>query len=121
MEDQQILDQMLVQKATVQGAEIGWSREASAVLQQAIQESKKMNDDYVTLEHIFLAIFNTKNQMAQVLKDQGGSSKNLTAAIQELRKGNKVASNDAEATYNALEKYAKNYKSNTVVLNGGDL
>jgi ATP-dependent Clp protease ATP-binding subunit ClpB len=105
---QQILDQMLVQKATVQGAEIGWSREASAVLQQAIQESKKMNDDYVTLEHIFLAIFNTKNQMAQVLKDQGGSSKNLTAAIQELRKGNKVASNDAEATYNALEKYAKN-------------
>ncbi|MDG1774965.1 MAG: AAA family ATPase, partial [Flavobacteriaceae bacterium] len=105
---QQILDQMLVQKATVQGAEIGWSREASTVLQQAIQESKKMNDDYVTLEHIFLAIFNTKNQMAQVLKDQGGSSKNLTAAIQELRKGNKVASNDAEATYNALEKYAKN-------------
>jgi len=99
---------MLVQKATVQGAEIGWSREASAVLQQAIQESKKMNDDYVTLEHIFLAIFNTKNQMAQVLKDQGGNSKNLEAAIQELRKGNKVASNDAEATYNALEKYAKN-------------
>lgn len=105
---QQILDQMLVQKATVQGAEIGWSREASTVLQQAIQESKKMNDDYVTLEHIFLAIFNTKNQMAQVLKDQGGNSKNLEAAIQELRKGNKVASNDAEATYNALEKYAKN-------------
>ena len=67
-----------------------------------------MNDDYVTLEHIFLAIFNTKNQMAQVLKDQGGNSKNLEAAIQELRKGNKVASNDAEATYNALEKYAKN-------------
>ncbi|KRP01186.1 MAG: ATP-dependent chaperone ClpB, partial [Polaribacter sp. BACL8 MAG-120619-bin41] len=53
-------------------------------------------------------IFNTKNQMAQVLKDQGGNSKNLEAAIQELRKGNKVASNDAEATYNALEKYAKN-------------
>ena len=105
---QQILDQMLVQKATVQGAEIGWSREASTVLQQAIQESKKMNDDYLTLEHIFLAIFNTKNQMAQVLKDQGGNSKNLEAAIQELRKGNKVASNDAEATYNALEKYAKN-------------
>ncbi|MBT7239805.1 MAG: AAA domain-containing protein, partial [Flavobacteriaceae bacterium] len=51
---------------------------------------------------------NTKNQMAQVLKDQGGNSKNLEAAIQELRKGNKVASNDAEATYNALEKYAKN-------------
>lgn len=105
---QQILDKMLVQKATVQGTEIGWSREASAVLQQAIQESKKMNDDYVTLEHIFLAIFNTKNQMAQVLKDQGGNSKNLEAAIQELRKGNRVASNDAEATYNALEKYAKN-------------
>jgi ATP-dependent Clp protease ATP-binding subunit ClpB len=105
---QQILDKMLVQKATVQGAEIGWSREASAVLQQAIQESKKMNDDYVTLEHIFLAIFNTKNQMAQVLKDQGGNSKNLEAAIQELRKGHRVASNDAEATYNALEKYAKN-------------
>ncbi|MDB4767980.1 ATP-dependent chaperone ClpB [Flavobacteriaceae bacterium] len=105
---QQILDKMLVQKATVQGAEIGWTREASAVLQQAIQESKKMNDDYVTLEHIFLAIFNTKNQMAQVLKDQGGNSKNLEAAIQELRKGNRVASNDAEATYNALEKYAKN-------------
>ncbi|MDB4635689.1 ATP-dependent chaperone ClpB [Flavobacteriaceae bacterium] len=105
---QQILDKMLVQKATVQGAEIGWSREASAVLQQAIKESKKMNDDYVTLEHIFLAIFNTKNQMAQVLKDQGGNSKNLEAAIQELRKGNRVASNDAEATYNALEKYAKN-------------
>jgi ATP-dependent Clp protease ATP-binding subunit ClpB len=45
-----------------------------------------MNDDYVTLEHIFLAIFNTKNQMAQVLKDQGGNSKKFRSSHSRIEK-----------------------------------
>lgn len=103
-----IIDQMLSQKATVQGAEVGWAKESSTLLQEAIKTSKEMKDEYVTLEHLLLAIFTTKNEVAQVLKDQGGHLKNLQAAIEELRKGNTVQSQDAEANYNALDKYAKN-------------
>lgn len=67
-----------------------------------------MNDDFVSLEHIILAIFKSKSKVAQLLKDQGVTEKDLISAITELRKGERVTSSSAEETYNALNKYGKN-------------
>jgi len=67
-----------------------------------------MNDDYVSIEHLILAIFKSKSKIAQVLKDQGVTEKALESAIQELRQGNQVTSQNAEDNYNSLEKYANN-------------
>jgi ATP-dependent Clp protease ATP-binding subunit ClpB len=67
-----------------------------------------MNDDFVSLEHIILAIFKSKSKVAQLLKDQGVTEKDLISAIIELRKGERVTSSSAEETYNALNKYGKN-------------
>ncbi|WP_445755982.1 ATP-dependent Clp protease ATP-binding subunit, partial [Polaribacter sp.] len=59
-------------------------------------------------EHLILAIFKSKSQIAQVLKDQGVTEKALIAAIDELRRGERVTSQSQEETYNSLNKYAKN-------------
>src|SRR6056297_143239 len=67
-----------------------------------------MGDEYVFIEHLFLSIFKSKSKIAQVLKDQGVTEKNVLAAISELRNGAKVTSQSAEDTYNSLDKYAKN-------------
>ncbi len=67
-----------------------------------------MNDEYVSIEHLILAIFETKSKIAQILKDQGVTKKGLQAAIDELRQGDRVTSQSAEDTYNSLNKYAKN-------------
>src|SRR6056297_1534010 len=67
-----------------------------------------MGDEYVSIEHLFLSIFKSKSKIAQVLKDQGVTEKNVLAAISELRNGAKVTSQSAEDTYNSLNKYAKN-------------
>ncbi|MCL4154297.1 UNVERIFIED_CONTAM: hypothetical protein GTU68_035280 [Idotea baltica] len=67
-----------------------------------------MKDDYVSIEHLILAIFKSKSNIAQILKDQGVTEKHLKAAIEELRKGEQVTSQSQEETYNSLNKYAKN-------------
>lgn len=105
---QQILDKQLASFAKVSGAELMLSREASKTLNEAMIIAKKMDDEYVSVEHLVLAIFTSKSQIAQLLKDQGVTEKNLKAAIEELRKGSRVTSQSAEETYNALNKYAKN-------------
>jgi ATP-dependent Clp protease ATP-binding subunit ClpB len=67
-----------------------------------------MNDEFVSIEHLILAIFKSKSKVAQILKDQGVTEKGLQAAIDEMRKGERVTSASAEETYNSLNKYAKN-------------
>ncbi|SDS37417.1 ATP-dependent Clp protease ATP-binding subunit ClpB [Gillisia sp. Hel1_33_143] len=104
----QILDNTLTSFPKVTGGEIMLSREASKTLNEASSIAKKMNDEYVSVEHLVLAIFNSNSKVAQILKDQGASEKNLKAAIDELRKGDRVTSQSAEDTYNSLNKYAKN-------------
>ena len=104
----QILDNTLTSFPKVSGGEIMLSREASKTLNEASSIAKKMNDEYVSVEHLVLAIFNSNSKVAQILKDQGASEKNLKAAIDELRKGDRVTSQSAEDTYNSLNKYAKN-------------
>ncbi|WP_405202029.1 ATP-dependent chaperone ClpB [Dokdonia sp. LLG6352-1] len=105
---QQILDSTLESYPKVSGGDIMLGREANKAITQANIIAKNMNDEYVSIEHLILAIFETKSKVAQILKDQGVTEKHLQAAITEVRKGNRVTSQSAEETYNSLSKYAKN-------------
>lgn len=105
---QQILDKQLESFPKVSGGDIMLSREANKTVTEASIIAKKMDDEYVSIEHLVLAIFKSKSQIAQTLKDQGVTEKGLKSAIEELRKGDRVTSQSAEDTYNSLNKYAKN-------------
>ncbi|MGS2725930.1 ATP-dependent chaperone ClpB [Psychroserpens sp. BH13MA-6] len=102
------LDKQLESFSKVTGADLMISREASKTLNEASIIAKKMNDDFVSVEHLLLAIFKSNSKIAQMLKDQGVTEKGLNAAIEELRKGDRVTSQSQEETYNSLNKYAKN-------------
>lgn len=104
----QIIDNTLQSFPKVSGGDIMLSREASKTLNEASSVAKRMNDEYVSVEHLILAIFRSSSKVAQILKDQGATEKGLKSAIDELRKGDRVTSQSAEETYNSLNKYAKN-------------
>ncbi|WP_430966256.1 ATP-dependent chaperone ClpB [Spongiimicrobium sp. 2-473A-2-J] len=104
----QVLEKELESYPKVDGGELLLSRESGKTLTEASNIAKKMQDEYVSIEHLLLAIFKSKSKIAQILKDQGATEKDLQAAIGELRKGGKVHSQSAEDTYNALSKYARN-------------
>jgi ATP-dependent Clp protease ATP-binding subunit ClpB len=104
----QILDRQLESFPKVSGGDIMLSREANKTVLEAGNIAKKMGDEYVSIEHLLLAILNSKSSISQSLKDQGVTEKGMKAAIQELRGGEKVTSQSAEETYNSLNKYAKN-------------
>ena len=103
-----VLDRQIESYPKVSGGEPYLSSESNAVLQKAIDYSSKMGDQYVSLEPIILALFTEKSTASQILKDAGVTEKELRQAIEELRKGNKVTSQSAEDTYDALGKYAIN-------------
>lgn len=92
----------------VSGGDVFLSRESNDALQKAVEFSKKNGDEYVSVEAMLVGIFDTKCSASQIMKDAGLSEKDLKAAIQELRKGNKVKDQSAEETYQALSKYAIN-------------
>ena len=90
------------------GGEQYLSRESNDVLQKAVDYSKKLGDEYVTLESLLMALFLVNSQASTILKDASVTEKELNSAIMELRKGNKATNQSAEDTYNALSKYAIN-------------
>jgi ATP-dependent Clp protease ATP-binding subunit ClpB len=102
------LDSILNSFPKVSGGELMLSRSANKTLLDAANIAKKMKDEYVTLEHLLLAIIKSDGKTAQLLKDSGLTKKALEAAISEIRKGGNVQSQSAEDTYNSLKKYAKN-------------
>jgi ATP-dependent Clp protease ATP-binding subunit ClpB len=104
----QILESTIQSFPKVSGGDIMLSRTANSTLNEAEILAGKMNDEFVSVEHLVLAIFGSKSKIAQILKDQGVTEKGLKAAIDEMRKGERVTSSSAEETYNALNKYAKN-------------
>jgi ATP-dependent Clp protease ATP-binding subunit ClpB len=104
----QILESTIQSFPKVSGGDIMLSRTANSTLNEAEILAGKMNDEFVSVEHLVLAIFGSKSKIAQILKDQGVTEKGLKAAIDEMRKGERVTSASAEETYNALNKYAKN-------------
>ncbi len=103
-----VLDAQVGSLPKVSGGEPYLSSETNAVLQKAIGYSSKMGDQYVSLEPIILALFTEKSIASRILKDAGVTENELRRVIEELRKGNKVTSQSAEDTYDALGKYAIN-------------
>lgn len=104
----QALDAIVENFPKVEGGQMGLSRQAGSMLTSAQSIAKKMNDEFVSIEHLVLAIFKSGGKVSQMLKDQGVTEKDLQSAIQEVRKGERVTSASAEETYNSLNKYANN-------------
>lgn len=103
-----VIDKQIDSLPKVSGGESYLSRESNEILQRAVQYSKEMGDEFVSLEAIILALLNVKSTVATILKDAGMTDKELRSAIAELRKGEKVTSQSSEDTYQSLSKYAIN-------------
>lgn len=101
------IDKIIESYAKVTG-DVMLSRNASKMLNTAASEAKKLKDEYVSIEHLLIAILFTKDTTSQLLKDQGVTEKELKSAILELRKGSTVTSQGVEDTYNSLNKFARN-------------
>ena len=102
------LESILTSYPKVSGGSPYLSNSANQALTKAQAYLKEFGDEYVSIEHILLGILASGDTIAQLLKDNGVNEKELKKAISELRKGEKVTSQSAEQTYNALSKYAIN-------------
>ena len=102
------VEQTIATLPKVSGGDVFLSRESNDALQKAIDFSKSMGDEYVSVEAMLMGIFLAKSKASQILKDNGLDEKGLKAAISELRKGNTVKDQSAEESYQALSKYAIN-------------
>lgn len=105
---EQALEKQIESYPKVSGGQVQLSRSASEAVNRSFTFLKEFGDEFVSLEHLLLAVLDGKDSTAQMLKDFGVSRKALKQAILELRKGEKVTSASQEETYNSLEKYAKN-------------
>ena len=92
----------------VTGGEAYLSSSANSALQKAQSYLKEFKDDFVSVEHLLLGILAANDGTAKLLKEQGVTEKDLKKAITELRGDNRVTDQNAEATYQALSKYARN-------------
>ena len=104
----QQVDDILNSMPHVSGGQVYLSSDANQALVAAQQRATKMNDEFVSVEHLLLGILSGRDRVSQMLKDAGVSERALLAAIADLRKGSKVTSQNQEQTMNALNKYAKN-------------
>jgi len=102
------LDQQISSFPKVSGSNIYLSSDANSALQKAQNYLKEFKDDFVSVEHILLGILAVNDKTSTALKDYGVNEKDLKKAIISLRGDNKVTDQNAEATYNALNKYARN-------------
>ena len=93
----------------VEGGNIYLSQSANKILLDAPNIAKKMGDEYVTIEHLWLSLLEVNSDVSKILKDFGVTKNSLEAAIKELRKGSKATSASSEETYQSLNKYAKNF------------
>ncbi len=105
---ERILDRILESYPKVSGGDQYLSQAASNILLKSVEIAKTMQDQFVSVEHILLAMVLSGDQVGKLLKDFGIREKDLKSAIHELRKGSKVTSQSAEDTYNSLNKYAIN-------------
>lgn len=93
----------------VEGGNIYLSQSANKVLLEAPNIAKKMGDEYVTIEHLWLALIDVNSPVSTMLKDMGVTKSLLEGGIKELRKGSRATSASSEETYQSLNKYAKNF------------
>ncbi len=104
----QTMERQIASYPKVSGGQMQMGRGANEALNRSFTYLKEFGDEFVSLEHLLLAILEGSDSGASMLKDQGLTKANLKAAIKDLRKGDKVTSTSQEDTYNALSKYAKN-------------
>jgi ATP-dependent Clp protease ATP-binding subunit ClpB len=105
---QPILDSMISRFPKVEGSEPMLSRKTNDLYTKANSKLKDFGDEFVSIEHFLLAFLEISDDTTTMLKDMGLNKKELKAAIMDLRKGSKVNDQNAESTYNALERYAHN-------------
>ncbi|MES3017551.1 MAG: ATP-dependent chaperone ClpB [Bacteroidota bacterium] len=104
----EVLDAQIQSFAKVSGSEIYLSSGGNSALQKAQTYLKEFKDEFVSVEHILLGLLGTGDKVSSILKDAGVNEKDLKKAISELRGNTRVTDQNAEATYNALNKYARN-------------
>ena len=104
----QTLDKIVESYPKVTGGNQYLSQNSNKTLQKASSLLKEFKDEYVSIEHLLLALLKTGDTISQLMKDSGVKEKSMKAAINELRKGENVTSQSQEEQYNALKKYAKN-------------
>ena len=92
----------------VSGGEPYFSPEANKVMQRTLDISQKLGDEFVSIEPLLLALLNVNSTASRLLKDAGCTEKDLKAAINDLRQGQKVQSQSGDENYQALKKYARN-------------
>lgn len=102
------LDKQVEGFPKVSGSNIYLSTDANNALQKAQGYLKEFNDEFVSVEHLLLGILASSSKTSTLLKSQGVTEKDLKTAIRELRGNSRVTDQNAEATYNALGKYARN-------------
>jgi ATP-dependent Clp protease ATP-binding subunit ClpB len=103
------LESLLQKQPTVSGDSMQYPSQAlSQTLLKANSYLKEFNDEYVSIEHLLLALLSAKDVTADLLKKNNITEPNLKLAIKELRKGQTVNNPSADTTYNSLDKYAKN-------------
>ena len=102
------LEDLLQSYARVSGQQPYLSAATNSVLQQAEKELRELKDEFISIEHLLLALAQSKDKAGQLLKDSGVSRGALLKAIQELRGGARVTDQNAEAKYKSLERYSKN-------------
>ncbi|PWG79610.1 ATP-dependent chaperone ClpB [Pararcticibacter amylolyticus] len=103
-----VLDAQIQSYPKVSGSNIYLSADTNAALLKAQNYLKEFKDEFVSVEHILLGILSSGDKVSSMLKDAGVTEKDLKKAITELRGSNRVTDQNAEATYNALNKYARN-------------
>ena len=103
-----LLEQEIQHLPRVQGGEPYLSNESNRVLQEAVNISQKLGDEFVSIEPVLLALLTIGSTASRIMKDAGISEKHMRAAIAELRQGQKVQSQSADENYQSLDKYAKN-------------
>ncbi len=104
----QYLDAQISKYPKVSGSNVYLSSGANTALQKAQSYLKEFKDEFVSVEHLLLGILAANDNTSKLLKDMGVNEKDLKTAIVSLRGDNRVTDQNAEATYNALNKYARN-------------
>ena len=102
------VDAQIASLPKVQGGEPYLSRSANEVLLKAEDLAQKAGDEFVALEPLLQALLTVSSNASKILKDAGMTEKELTAAVRELRGGQKASSQSSEDTYQSLSKYARN-------------
>ncbi len=110
----QVIDRVLESYPKVTGGNVYLSQETNQTLQNALRQSKDLGDEFISIEHLLLALLKGKDNTSTLMKDSGLNEKDLKLAITELRKGSKVTSQSAEETYNALGKYARDLNKDAI-------